>query len=256
MDGFIRECYFFQGMYQWGLRHWDEAAEAFRRDQAHTARMVATDYGEFKSTIFEDEAKFYGRLPELVELDRRASLGDPADARTFLEKLQALMIEFGPLDHEFFCGRRQKDGRLDILKQKAAGGRDRLEFNDSFDFATGGLEPGGLYLANLEPKGLDVDFYRLELLNPTRDAPADARPPRPIPLAVRIRRPEGAGLDLKVTLFDPTRNPLKTVTGPGELRIEYSSAVYGTFYLKVEPFSIPDPWPGNTGYSVRYDVGP
>jgi hypothetical protein len=192
----------------------------------------------------------------MVELDRKAVQGGPAEARTFLEKLQALMIEFGPIDLEFFCGRRQKSGRLDLLKQKAAGGRDRLEFNDSFEFATQGLEPGALYLANLEPRGLDVDYYCLDLPNPVPNSKPDARPPRPIPLSVRIRRPEGAGLDLKVTLFDPLRHPLKTVVGPGEIRIDYPCETYGTFYLEVEPASIPDPWPSNTGYSLRYDVGP
>lgn len=256
MDGMVRESLFFQGVYLWHQRRWEEAQETFRRLAEHTQKMVKTDYGEFKSSLFEDMAKFYARLPEIVELDRRAAAGGPAEERMLLEKAQAATLEFGPLDHEFLVGHRSKTGRLDLLKQKAAGGRDRNEFNDSFESATPGLEPGALLLANLDPQGLDVDYYRIELLNPVREAPPDAKAPRPIPLSIRLRWLEGASLPLKATLYDPAHRALKTAEGSGDLRLEQPVGAFGVYFLKVEPASIPNPWPSNTGYSLRYDVGP
>ncbi len=255
MDGFIRECMYFQGIYLWFNRRWEEAADWFRRAKEQSAMMIRTEYDDFKSSILEDWVKFYDRLPEIVELDRRAQDGKAEDERAFLAKLQALLVECGPMDGGFLWGRRYRNGRLDDLKQQATRGKDPQECNDSFAMATE-IQGGALLLANLEPQGLDVDFYELQVPNPDPKASEGARPGTPIPLRVQLKRPDSATLDLKVTLFDLSKRPIKEAEMRGELKLDHPCDRYGTYFLKVEPLGAPTPWPTNTSYSLQYAVGP
>jgi hypothetical protein len=255
MDGYIRECLYFQGMYLWRLQRWEEAKEAFRRLTDHTAAMLDKKYpGDFRSGIFEDHAKFSARLPEIVDLDRKAKSGKREDELALLAKMQSLLVDLGPLDLSYFWNRYRKDGRLDTLKRKLAGGRDPQECNDSFDLATD-LPPLTLIAANLDPPGLDVDYYRIAVLNPAPEAPSDASPTKPVPLTIHLHRPEGATLDLKATLFDTSRRPLRSVEGRGDFRLEQACDRYGIYFLKVEPLSPVGPWPPDTSYTLRYELG-
>jgi hypothetical protein len=254
MDGSIRLCLFYQAMDLWQSGRFEEAKEWFRRAQVHTDGMVQKKYPyDYVSSIFQDEAKFYSRLPELVELDRRARDGTEEDKRAFLSKFQDIVIEFPTLDDGFFTN-PQKTGALDKLKQEASHGRDRMEFNDSFDLATD-LQEGTLAQANLEPRGLDVDFYRLWVMNPDKNTKPDDRPVTPVRLAIHLTRPEAAKLDLKVTVFDNSKRKIREGEMRGVLDLEHSCDTYGYYYLKVEPLGPVEPWPSNTSYSLRYKVG-
>ena len=250
MDGFIRECLFYQAMYDWQLQRWEETQEGFRRASVHTEGMIQKAYDEPMSSIFKDWVKFYARLPEIVDLDRRSRDGTKEDVRAFLVKLQGLLVDMGPLDEGFLWNRQPKSGRLDELKQLLSGGRDLQECNDSFDMATELVE-GELLQANMEPQGLDVDYYRL-----TVGAPAPAAPTRgPIPLRIRFRRPDSARLDLKVTLFDPSRRPVREAEMRGELLLEHACEGPGAYFLRVEPLRPADPWPDRTDYTLQHQTG-
>ena len=254
MDGSIRQCMFFQGMLLWKAGRWEEAQDWFRRAEAHTTAMTKKVYpNDYISGIFELEAKFYSRLPEIVELDRRSRGGKEEDQRAFLSKLQDLVVEMGQLDEGFFAN-PYKNGMLDELKRRASRGRDTWEFNDSFDFASE-LREGDLAQANIEPKGLDVDYYRVPVPNPSKNPGPDDRPSTPVGLTIHVRRPDAAKLDLKVTLFDSSKRPIRSAEMRGDLTLEHGCDRYGFYFVKVEPLAPVEPWPSDTSYTLRYVLG-
>ncbi|HXX93396.1 MAG TPA: tetratricopeptide repeat protein, partial [Planctomycetota bacterium] len=122
LDGFMREALYYQAIYLWQQKRWEEAKEAFQRLTDHTHAIVQREYkSDFKSPIFADEEKWSARIPEIIDLDRKAEGGSREAELALLAKLQSLVIEFGALDRGFFCNRERGDGRLDRLKRKLSG---------------------------------------------------------------------------------------------------------------------------------------
>ncbi len=257
-DGMIRDLMYLQGMYDWKMDRHERAKEWFARAADHTRKMQVEHPGI--SPIFRDIERFYGGLPRVVDLEKRARSGRPEDERAYLEALQKLVVEeSGDLDtpdRQFLWVEGDPKAPLNRLKQKAAQGRDPQECNDAFKLAFF-LEEGAMVAADLSPEGLDVDFYRFDLPSPRG---ADGQPPqkspsRPIHVRLLLQRPQGAGLGLRVTLYNNTRDKLREVLVRKDSAIEFDAGEYGTYFVKVEPAEDARPWPPDTRYFIRYKAG-
>ena len=92
MDGFMRECMFLNGIYDWTEKRRPAAKKWFLRAKEHAVVMETKDYpeGEY-SPILGDMILFYGGLPALVDLEEKADGGDPVHERAYLEALQGLV---------------------------------------------------------------------------------------------------------------------------------------------------------------------
>jgi hypothetical protein len=256
MDGYIRRCLYLEGMYEWQQHRWDPAKEWFARAQGHVTEMSHKKYVEAISGITELQEKFYARLPEIVDLDRAAQSGKREDEMALLAKLQPLTLEYWTIDEGFFWHPRNPNVLLNRLKQKLARGKDLQECNDSFQTAWH-LVPGELILANIEPEGLDVDYYELDLPNPAKDAPPGSKPPRPITVNLLLSRPAGATLDLKASIYDsPAGKPLQVAEVRGRTSVKFMATSYGTYFIKVEALGPVSPWPENTSYHLLCNVEP
>jgi hypothetical protein len=265
MDGFARFSMVLQGMYDWKRDRREEAKAWFRRAQRKCEDMLARvpgspvtpgfelKYRNHISSIFADWAKMYAKYPDLVDLEYRSRSGKPEDERAFLELLQGLLTQYGAIDEQWFWSRYNPNALLNALKLKLIKRSDTQECNDSFDMATD-LHPGDLALADLAPEGLDVDYYWIEVEPPAGQDPPPVHPSRPVSLTLNFSRPETAKLDLKVTLFDPNRRPLKEQIVKREAKILTTVSEYGHYFLKVEADPPTLPWPPDTRYKFKYSV--
>jgi hypothetical protein len=264
MDGFARGCMILQGMYEWKKDRREEAKEWFRRAQRQCELMVARSpdaaggrrdplkYRHPISSIFADWAKMYARYPDLVDLEFKARSKRPEDELAYLELLQSLLVQYGPIDEQWFWNRYDPHAVLNALKMRIVKGEDVQECNDTFDMATE-INPGDLSLANLAPPGLDVDFYRIKVEPPAEVNPAPLAPPRPVTVKLIFTRPPTAKLDLKVTFLDPNRRPMKEMLVRSGGTVDLKVPAYARYYLKVEAAS-PPPWPDDTRYGLQYAV--
>jgi len=270
MDGFIRLCLVMQGMYKWKLDEREEAKAAFRRAQKQCEDMMARApdsplpapggrrYKNLISTLFSDQAKLYARYPDIVDLEYKARSGKREDRLELLKLLQGLILQYGPIDEQWLWGRFNPHALLNRTKLSLTNGDDVQECNDRPDMAWI-LSPGEEALqANLAPEGLDVDYYITEV-QPPDPPPGVARlqvPPQPIPLTYTFTRPPGPSMPLKITLFDADRKPMleETVTSGRALKVAVTS--YGRYLLKIEAASPELPWPQETRYGLKVDVGP
>ena len=272
MDGFARECMFLNGMYDWTVKRRKEAKGEFLRALRQTEYMMKMDYpeGEY-STILDDLAKFYAGLPELVDLEERAEGGEPKAERAYLEKLQALIAQgdfAGALDdgHLWSPAHVNPEAPLNRLKRKASGEQDASECNDAFKMATW-FALGRHFTANMEPQGLDTDYYMIPLSPPQDDHGHVKLLPLVAPrIAVTFTRPDSAKLDLKVTIFDRLRRPVKVeargkaeivseatvVEVRGKAEIVFEAKDYSSHYVKVEPLDPAAPWPKDTRYYITW----
>jgi hypothetical protein len=272
MDGFARYCMVLQGMYDWqGGRH-EKAKQWFRRAQKQVEDMLARTpespsrpgfekkYKNSISTIFADWAKLYARYPELVDLADRARSRKPEDERALLQLMQELLVRYGPIDEQWLWTRHNPHAALNALKMRLVRGEDTLECNDSIDLATD-FNAGDLATANLAPEGMDVDVYGLALYPPGDQTPAPAAPARPMTLTMTFKRPAAAKLDLKATLYDPNRRPIKDwrldpkeLVAPNGVVLRVPASEYGRYFLKVEAADPALPWPPDTRYRFQYSV--
>jgi hypothetical protein len=150
---------------------------------------------------------------------------------------------------------------LNALKMTLAKGEDVQECNDSIELASDFPE-GNLATANLAPEGLDVDVYALGLMQDPRQQPQVLNPPRPMTVTMTFKRPASAGLDLKMTVYDPNRRVLmeqlldpKTLVSKDGLVLKFQAPDYGRYFLKIEaanPALLP--WPADTRYRFQYSV--
>jgi tetratricopeptide (TPR) repeat protein len=252
IDGFIQGCCYLQGVYEMKRGRPDEAKKWFRKAREQIERMLGASYPEFVSPLFKSRGEFYGLLPDLIDLQERANSGKPEDLRAFLEALQGALIKHGPIDDGFFWRPGEPDAPLNALKQKLAGGQDPQEFNDAEPFTTS-LKEGDFALANLEPPGLDQDYYGVQVEAPA-GADADARPAKP--LRVRLLFNQGITpppIRLKVTVRGH-EGPLLETAVEGRQELEFSAPAYGSYSVQVQPDGRPDPWPERTRYSFQYRV--
>ena len=251
VDSQIRDAMFLQGIYEWRLDRPGKAKEWFLKS-ADLARKMLEEYPG-ASAIFKDYERFCRGLPPVVDLERQARSGRPEDERAFLTALQKLVVEeggdFDTPDRKFLWMRGNPDSPLNRLKQRAAQGRDPQECNDAFKLASL-VEGDQMVRADLGPEGMDVDFYVIIVPPPKtrRGEPAPAAPPRPIPVTLLFRRPEGAALDLRVTVFNGMRDKLREEVVRKEASIEFPAEKYDLYYVKVEPAEDVRPWPPDTRY--------
>jgi hypothetical protein len=272
MDGFARMCMVMQGMYDWKRGRRDEAKAWFRRAQKHVEDMMARTpdappragfekrYRNNLSTIFRDWAEMYKSYPDLVDLELRARSGKLEDELAHLKLLQGLLVQYGPIDEHWFWSRYNPHTPLNRLKMKVARGEDTQECNDTFDMGSD-LRPGDLAAANLAPEGLDVDFYWIAVA-PSEEAktPPD-RPARPVTAKLNFKRRPGSKLDLKVTIFNPSRQRIKEeVVDPKAVATDQGATLtfqapeYGRYFLKVEAADPAPPWPSDTRYRFQFDL--
>jgi hypothetical protein len=197
-------------------------------------------------------------------MEVRARSGRAEDERAYLEALQELVVveggEFGVPDREFLWDDGNPDVPLNRLKQKLTGGRDAQECNDAFKMASF-VPEGHLVMADIGPEGMmDVDFYKIVLPPPKgrEGETAPKHPPSPIRVTFKIKRPQGAGLDLRITAMTGAKEKLKEeVSRPSqeETLFEFPAAEYGLYYLKVEPAAETRPWPRDTRYFFMFRTG-
>lgn len=256
-DAMIRDAMYLQGIYDWKMDRPERAKEWFVKS-ADQALKILRDYEA--SPIFKDVERFCRGLPEIVDLERKARNGRPEDERGLLEALQKLVVEcsdIGIPDREFLWMEGNPDVLLNRLKRKVAGGRDPRECNDHFKMAWA-IREGESVQADLQPEGLDVDFYRFFIPAPegAPGEPPPASPPLPLPVTLHLRRPEGAALDLRISAYDGSREKLAEAVLPsslGEGRLEFRAARYGPYFVKVEPAGEPPrPWPADTRYTLSW----
>jgi hypothetical protein len=271
MDGFARYCMVLQGMYDWQSNRHEKAKLWFRRAHKHVEDMIARSpesprkpgfekkYKSSISPIHVDYLKLYAGYPDLVDLELKARSGKVEDQRALLARLQGLIVECGPVDEQWLWTRYNPHAMLNALKMKLAKGEDTQECNDSIEMASDFPE-GNLAAANLAPEGLDVDFYSVLVSRPNVQPPPEV-PPRPVAITMTFKRPATAGLDLKMTFYDPNRRVLleqvldpKTLATPKGLTIKTPAAVYGRYYLKIEAANPALPWPADTRYSFQYSL--
>jgi hypothetical protein len=269
MDGFARMCMILQGMYEWKLGRPEKAKAWFRRAQKHVEEMLARQrgappqpgigkrYRNDLSPIFKDWAEMYKSYPEIVDLAEKARSQKPEDQLALLTLLQGLLVRHGPIDEHWLWSRYNPLSLLNSLKTRLSD--DTQECNDSFEMGTA-LNPGDLAVATLAPEGLDVDYYMIPLAPPEAQRSA-TKAARPMTLRITFKRPAAARMDLKVTLLDPGRKPLKeevldpkAITGKDGVVFIHTMSDYGMYFLKVEPADPSRPWPAQTRYQLQYDV--
>jgi len=272
MDGFARYCMVLQGMFDWQAGRHEKAKEWFRRAKKQVEDMIARTpdspkkpgfekkYKNSLSSIFPDWVKFYDKYPEIVDLEVRARSKKPEDERALLAAVQSLLIQYGPIDEQWLWTRYNPHAMLNALKMRLAKGEDVQECNDSIELASDFPE-GNLATANLAPEGLDIDVYALGLMPDPRQHPVSAVPPRPMTLTMTFKRPASAGLDLKMTLYDPNRRVLleqlldpKTLVSKEGVVLKYQAPDYGRYFLKIEAANPALPWPADTRYRFQYSV--
>jgi hypothetical protein len=251
MDGYIRRCLLLQATYDWLRDRTEEAKEGFRRAQRHTEAMLTKPYSESLSPIFKDWTEMYRSYPDLVDLERKARSGRPEDERAYVAAIQNLLVKHDPLDENLFWSRYDPAAPLNSRKQKLARGLDDQECNDSFLMATA-INPGDYAMATLDPEGMDVDFYWIKVESSAKGEHAPSKPPRPVRVRVMLTRPPGAKLDLRATVFDTARRPIRQeiLRGSGETLFEAPD--YGIYGFKIEPDAPVSPWPADTRYSFQY----
>ncbi|RPH38711.1 MAG: hypothetical protein EHM91_13480, partial [Planctomycetota bacterium] len=258
MDGFARMCMILQGMYQWKLGRPEEAKVWFVRAQKQVEDMLSRQrgappregfekrYRNDLSPIFKDWAEMYKSYPEIVDLTEKAKSKKPEDLLAQLALVQGLLVRHGPIDEHWLWSRYNPFAPLNALKQKLSD--DTQECNDSIEMGSE-ISPGDLAVATLAPEGLDVDYYWIGVPPPDDQSPR--QPARPMTLKFIFKRPAAARLDLKVTLFDRGRRPLKeevldpkAVAGKDGTVFAHQVSEYGRYFLKVEPAD-PSirPWP-------------
>ncbi len=257
LDGAMRECLYFQGIYDWQSGRLDEAKAAFRRTAEHTAGMLKRYEGTI-SPLYKDWLAFYSGLPEAVDLDDRArKSGLHADERAaFLKLLELVSMGggAGSLDDHFLWHPGNPESPINRLKRKAARtsrGVDPTECNDSFKLATY-IRAGDLPEADLEPPGEDVDYFMLQVMPPGDDghghAPQDGQAHRPIKVRLGFSRPATAGMDLNVTVYDSLQREVTRAEVRGRREIPFEAQEPGFYYVKVAPLGPLSPWPKDTTY--------
>jgi tetratricopeptide (TPR) repeat protein len=260
-DSLARECMYLQGMYDWRMGRTESAKEWFLK-AADQAKMILDTYPHV-SFIFKDYERFCRGLPRVVDLEVRARSGRPEDERAYLEALQKVVVEdggeFGVPDRDFLWGDGNPNAPLNRLKQKLAGGRDPQECNDAIKMATY-VPEGQLLMADLSPEGMDVDFYKVLLAPPKgpQGEPVPKRPPSPVRMTFRIKRPQGAGLDLRITVMNGVREKVREAVSRAsadEAAVEFDAADYGGYFLKVEAAEEIRPWPKDTRYFLMVQAG-
>lgn len=253
-DSLARECMFLQGMYDWRMGRTEAAKDWFLK-AADQAKMILDTYPHV-SFIFKDYERFCRALPPVVDLEVRARSGRPEDERAYVEALQKVVVEdggeFGVPDREFLWSDANPMAPLNRLKVKLTGGRDPQECNDAVKMATY-VADGQMVAADLSPEGMDVDFYKTILAppKPPEGETPPSRPSSPIRVAFRLKRPQGAGLDLRLTAMNGAQEKIGEVVSrasAGEAAVEFLAAEYGVYYLKVEPAEASRPWPPDTRY--------
>jgi hypothetical protein len=269
MDGFARMSMIFQGMYLWKLGRPEEAKTWFRRAQKHVEDMLSRQRGapprpgvekRYKndlSPIFKDWAEMYKSYPEIVDLTEKAKSKKREDELALLALLQGLLVKYGPIDEHWLWSRYNPFAPLNALKARISD--DTQECNDSFEMGTE-ITPGDLAVATLAPEGLDVDYYWIPV--PRQDNQAPTRSSKPMTLKFTFKRPAAARLDLKVTLFDRERRPLKEEVLDPKAAASKDGVIfthqvqdYGRYFLKVEPADpAVRPWPAQTRYQLMVDI--
>jgi hypothetical protein len=270
MDGFIRLCMILEGMYEWKRNRTEEAKEWFRRAQKQCEDMLARapdspstngfprKYRNTMSSIFNDWAKLYKRYPDLVDLEVKSRSGKRQDQLELMKLLQDLLIQYGPIDENWFWNRYNPRSLLNSLKLSLITDKttricpDIQECNDSLDMGTD-LNPGDLVLANLAPEGLDVDCYWIMVVPPPELKPPPPHPARPVTVTATLTRT--GKLPLKATFYDTARRPIREdVLKEGETKIQFSANDWGRYFLKVEAATSTLPWPDDTRYKFQYSV--
>lgn len=253
MDGFICRAMYLQGIYDWHRGRRPEARGWFLQ-ASEQSRVMIREYGIRISPIYQDRERFYRRLPDIVDLDFKARNGGEEDERALLRTMQDLIVTEGPLDDEFLWSRGNPQAPLNALKRKFSMNQDAQECNDSFMLATP-VREGDLLQANLQPEGLDTDYYIVSTLPPPRQGVPEEKPPKPIPVKLKFGRPETAQLDLKVAVFDRLLQPLLEGTVVrGAQEVAFQADRYGLYFVKVEPAAPAAPWPADTRYTLRYST--
>jgi hypothetical protein len=263
-DTFVRECLFQQAMLEKSRGRYAAAKARSLEAADHTERMI-TKYREAGlSSLHQDWVRFLRALPAVLDLEERAArTGRPEDERALVAELQRVLIEVCPpetiLDNSFYWDPVDRSALLSRLKKKLAaaqGTTDEQECNDDFKMASG-IKPGELYQANLEPQGLDTDFYAMNFSHPLGPAaPPGARPDPPIPVRLRFSRPDASRIDLDVRLFDPLRKEIGRAEVRGRAQIRFEVRAFGPHYVRVAPLGNPSPWPEDTRYSLQAEIAP
>jgi hypothetical protein len=254
MDGYLGRAHYFHGMWERRRGRYERAKQAFERAHEHVEEMLQKTYFEDLGLgIFEDRDRFLAGLPPIMDLERKAlESGRPEDERALLVALQALIADSGPVDegHLWFAG--NPEAPLNRLKQKLAGGKDTQEFNDTIETATL-LAAGDFALANLEPDGADVDWYRISAPSPGKDAPPT--PPRPIRVTIRLN--DGITpppVELRLSIIDFGRTPVREAAARGRQTVEFETPRYNDFFVRVERAGPAPPGPDATRYSFQYSL--
>ena len=80
-------------------------------------------------------------------------------------------------------------------------------------------------------------------------------------LTLTFKRPATAGLDLKMTLYDPGRRTIleqpldpKALGSKDGLAVKVPAPDYGRYFLKIEAANPALPWPADTRYRFQYSV--
>ena len=265
LDGFIREAMYLQGMYRWKQGDRKGAKKWFVRAGHHVQEMIGKQKDYYKSRIsgiHEHFVTFYFGLPRVVDLEEKALAGGLKEKREYLEALQKLVIgdeRIGLLDQQFLWSERDRNAPLSKLKRELTG--DGLECNDSPKLITE-IEPDREFTANLEPKGSDIDVYRIPFPPPPRDdhgheGPRPKDPPKPVRFVMTVTRPPETALGLKVTVTDQLHRELAAaeIREPSR-EIEFEARRYGYYTVRVEPLEAEAPPPGPSTYRLKYEKRP
>jgi hypothetical protein len=256
LDGYMRKAYYLDAIRAWQEGDTDLALRRLATVLAHVKTMLETAYPEGPiSTLYKDWEGFYAALPEAVALHGKARrTGSREDELAALRALQNLIARGDqPLDEGFVWSRSDAKAPLNALKRRVAGEADAGEFNDGWLQGTDVVE-GTLTGANIAPAGLDVDWYWLRNDAPRverGERPADA-PPAGLKLKILFARPEGSGVELKVTIADPLRRDVRTVEVRGKAEIVVPADRYGIWSMKVEPLNPAAPPAPDTRYFFQY----
>lgn len=257
MEGYIRVCMYLQGVYVWkrAERSADSAEwEAARLWFARAKEQAETMYRNYGWGILEEHARFYARLPEVLDASRALVAAPAGEAwktarGTYVQVLDSIARECGYID-DGHLRRPLSDHRIDLSQEVLRGilWKDEDEFNDLDAYASG-LVAGQGKVATLTPRG-DVDVHAFLVRG--GDQPGNGF--KPVTVTLHVLRV--GQLPLRVTVrFGQKVLKEYLVEGTEDVPEYFKAERPGSYYVEVRPATAPDPHPADTRYGILVEVG-